>query len=300
MDTYRSTRRPLASRRNLSSRLTESQSDHSHQASYKKIFLTNKTGMEDFERRIRVWHENIRIFEDHVPPRASLKVSYDPSFEFDRTKYGTMRTDIRVIDKDTLDATLDLIEQGMHPLVLNMADIHNPGGCVSCGGGMQEESLFRRTNYHRHLSRSFYPIGEREAVVSFDVDIIRECERDGFEFLKFSKSASFLACPCISMPQLVDNRFSEKDIQLFREKVRLVLSVAHKYGHDSIVLGAWGCGAFGCPPKHVAEIMFAEIEQVEGCFKKIVFAILGKNIDFFHLAENEKKSRKLSEGTSPK
>ena len=202
------------------------------------------------------------------------------------------------VDKDTLDATLDLIEQGMHPLVLNMADIHNPGGCVSCGGGMQEESLFRRTNYHRHLSRSFYPIGEREAVVSFDVDIIRECERDGFEFLKFSKSASFLACPCISMPQLVDNRFSEKDSQLFREKVRLVLSVAHKYGHDSIVLGAWGCGAFGCPPKHVAEIMFAEIEQVEGCFKKIVFAILGKNIYFFHLAENEKKSRKLSEGTS--
>eukprot|EP00798_Chlamydomonas_sp_ICE-L_P020643 gene20643-biopygen29410 len=129
-----------------------------------------------------------------------------------------MRTDIRVIDMDTVDATLDLIEQGMHPLVLNMADIHNPGGCVSCGGGMQEESLFRRTNYHRHLSRSFYPIGEREAVVSFDVDIIRECERDGFEFLKFSKSASFLACPCISMPQLVDNRFSEKDSQLFREK----------------------------------------------------------------------------------
>jgi len=101
MDTYRSTRRPLASRRNLSSRLTESQSDHSHQASYKKIFLTNKTGMEDFERRIRVWHENIRIFEDHVPPRASLKVSYDPSFEFDRTKYGTMRTDIRVIQLGT-------------------------------------------------------------------------------------------------------------------------------------------------------------------------------------------------------
>eukprot|EP00798_Chlamydomonas_sp_ICE-L_P028623 gene28622-biopygen32535 len=222
--------------------------------------------MKDFERRVRVWHENIRIFEDHVPPRASLKVSYDPSFEFDRTKYGTMRTDIRVIDMDTLDATLDLIEQGMHPLVLNMADIYNPGGCVSCGGGMQEESLFRRTNYHRHLSRSFYPIGEREAVVSFDVDIIRECETDGFEFLKFSKSASFLACPCISMPQLVDNRFSEKDSQLFREKVRLVLSVAHKYGHDSIVLGAWGCGAFGCPPKHVAEIMFAEIEKVEGCF----------------------------------
>eukprot|EP00798_Chlamydomonas_sp_ICE-L_P027321 gene27321-biopygen3159 len=182
---------------------------------------------------------------------------------------------------DTVDATLDLIEQGMHPLVLNMADIHNPGGCVSCGGGMQEESLFRRTNYHRHLSRSFYPIGEREAVVSFDVDIIRECERDGFEFLKLSKSASFLACPCISMPQLVDNRFSEKDIQLFREKVRLVLSVAHKYGHDSIVLGAWGCGAFGCPPKHVAEIMFAEIEKVEGCFKKIVFAILGTDNTVF-------------------
>jgi hypothetical protein len=30
-----------------------------------------------------------------------------------------------------------------------------------------------------------------------------------------------------------------------------VFSSALCSGHDAIVLSAWGCGAYGCPPEHV-------------------------------------------------
>jgi len=40
------------------------------------------------------------------------------------------------------------------------------------------------------------------------------------------------------------------------------------------VLGAFGCGAFANPPKHVAEIFRKVIKEFDGYFAEIVFAIL--------------------------
>ena len=74
-----------------------------------------------------------------------------------------------VVHQDTLDATLRLLASGVctRPLVLNMADDVRPGGCVAAGGGMQEESLFRRTNLRAHLLPSLYPrVVERHKVRS--------------------------------------------------------------------------------------------------------------------------------------
>ena len=45
-------------------------------------------------------------------------------------------------------------------------------------------------------------------------------------------------------------------------------------GHDSIVLGAFGCGAYGNPPNHIAQL-FKEVitGDFKGCFSHILFAI---------------------------
>jgi len=53
------------------------------------------------------------------------------------------------------------------------------------------------------------------------------------------------------------------------------LGIAKDNGHDSIVLSAFGCGAYGNPPKHMAEL-FREVicTQYSGAFKHIVFAII--------------------------
>ena len=55
-----------------------------------------------------------------------------------------------------------------------------------------------------------------------------------------------------------------KDSQVLTQigvKMRKILQAA--CGCDVLILGAWGCGAFRCPPQHMAELMFCELKQVD-------------------------------------
>merc|ERR1712048_644922 len=59
-------------------------------------------------------------------------------------------------------------------------------------------------------------------------------------------------------------------------RIRGVLHAAKVSGFTKLVLGAWGCGAFGNPPYLVAKL-FREIlcsPEFRGAFSQIVFAII--------------------------
>ena len=43
-------------------------------------------------------------------------------------------------------------------------------------------------------------------------------------------------------------------------------------GHKKLVLGAWGCGAFGNDPQEVAELFRDNLKKF-GCFEEVVFAV---------------------------
>ena len=55
---------------------------------------------------------------------------------------------------------------------------------------------------------------------------------------------------------------------------RQVLRVAAAHGHPTIILGAWGCGAFRCDVAGVAAV-FARLVAEPWPFARIVFAIIG-------------------------
>lgn len=59
-------------------------------------------------------------------------------------------------------------------------------------------------------------------------------------------------------------------------RVDTVLYAAKLSRHPNIVLGAWGCGAFGNPAGPVAAIFRDRLcsDQFRGCFQTIVFAIV--------------------------
>jgi hypothetical protein len=42
-----------------------------------------------------------------------------------------------------------------------------------------------------------------------------------------------------------------------------------------LVLGALGCGVWGCPVKHVAEVFGDVVREYDGVFESITFAVLG-------------------------
>ena len=63
-------------------------------------------------------------------------------------------------------------------------------------------------------------------------------------------------------------------LSAMRERIRKVLLVAAVQGHEVLVLGAWGCGAFGNDSREIAGL-FAEALSgpFGGVFARIVFAI---------------------------
>ena len=56
-------------------------------------------------------------------------------------------TIVKVENIDCLLAAEQMLKEGYHPAVLNMAGRQNPGGGVQTGAGAQEENLYRRSDY---------------------------------------------------------------------------------------------------------------------------------------------------------
>jgi uncharacterized protein (TIGR02452 family) len=76
---------------------------------------------------------------------------------------------------------------------------------------------------------------------------------------------------------------NESEIVITKNKIRLILNVAIEYEYKTIILGAFGCGAYHNDPKVIASY-FKEIifnENYINCFDNIIFAILGKNYQIF-------------------
>ena len=66
----------------------------------------------------------------------------------------------------------------------------------------------------------------------------------------------------------------ETDITL--DKMRTILRIGLANEHDSLVLSAFGCGAFANSPAHIAKLFHQVIEEDEfiDCYRLIDFAIL--------------------------
>ena len=195
--------------------------------------------MAVFNRRISVWRDTEATAPHHQG--KSVKFTHERGFAMPPR---FPRTDVRVVDIDSIDAALQLAQSsGRRPLVLNLADDCFPGGCVSTGSGAQEESLFRRTSLCRTLTMHFYPIRDDEAVYSPCVVVMKASEAQGFARLAEPlPTLDFVACPAIRHPQLAEggDTLRDEDVTRLEIKVETVLQVAYKKGHGALVIGAMG------------------------------------------------------------
>jgi uncharacterized protein (TIGR02452 family) len=221
--------------------------------------------------RTDVWKET-QAMADKYPFLPSEKIMFERGFTVERKYDGT---DVTVEDIDSIEAGRELINMGLNPLVLNFADDKFAGGAVEVGSGAQEESLFRRTNLCLTLLQDFYPIRQNEAVYTPMATVFRDVEGNKNRVLEEAYPLAFVAVPGIHNPRLTaEGRLGDVDEEVLRHKVRLIFQVGAKGGHDSLVLGALGCGAWRNPPEHVAEIFKEVLIKYRGMFKKIVFACL--------------------------
>ena len=192
---------------------------------------------------------------------------------------------------DCLQIGAWLKERGFNPAVLNMASRRNPGGDVLADGRAQEEMIFRRTNLFRSLyqfvpyaeqydikrSRYQYPLNiNYGGIYTPDAIYFRGNEESGYTLLDCPVSLSFITVPALNQPDLTPSgMITDHHVEIIKNKIRTIFRIGLIHGHDSLVLGAFGCKAVRNPSRHVARLFHEVMDEPEfvNKYRRIEFAI---------------------------
>ncbi|KAJ3387614.1 hypothetical protein HDU84_000648 [Entophlyctis sp. JEL0112] len=185
-----------------------------------------------------------------------------PSAPSPATRKNLESVDVSVLQTDTWSAAELLASSGGRALVLDFASDTNPGGAWRSSNqqGTQEEAICRTSSLGIQLEAcTAYPIPTYGAVLVPEVAF-------------FSKDGNPLWCAVVAAA-LRANGAPEKYVD---SKVDGILRIAAHYGYQQLVLGAWGCGAFGADAKVVAECFRRAITRYNESLERVVFAIRGR------------------------
>lgn len=214
---------------------------------------------------------------------------------------------IKVLNEDSFNAAImlkdsiassadDTVPGGANRVaVLNLASEKYPGGGWLNGAMAQEEALCYRSSLSLSLHKHYYPWDHLEGLYTRDVVIIRSSTSDGHALLAPGTATtdlpvvSVLSVAAVRRPKLSDAQTvagekrkvfaNASDRDMTKNKMRLTLKMAAVKGHDCLVLGAMGCGAFCNPPEEIVEAwkeVLREDEFSGGWWREIWFAVLDR------------------------
>ena len=157
---------------------------------------------------------------------------------------------------------------------LNMANAHHIGGGYARGAMAQEEDLCRVMPALVHQLRELrYPLRADQA--HFTTTLLARDER--YLVLQQWQAVNIISA---AMPNLHPHATlvpgTREWYQTVRLRIRAVLHAAVTENVDTIILGAFGCGAFNNPAQDVAKCFREALQSDEfaGSFRRVVFAIV--------------------------
>lgn len=270
--------------------------------------------------------ERIEVFEDTqkwIQSNSALSLAVDKAKkatqvfcendypEFDSASMKD--TKILVSGKRSYQAAMDLHKEkpGRKIAVMNFANAFHSGSGVTSGASAQEECLCRCSTlypllYRKTLKQDFYDYHRKlntpkasdtliytEGVVicKTDTDLPERLpQEDWIEVDVITIAAPDLRSKSNMHAALVGNGTYMNDAELFGYHVKRaihMLTVAASKKADTLVLGAFGCGAFQNDPKVVSKAYKAALEIFPKVFDTIEFAVFcppggNKNYDAFH------------------
>jgi uncharacterized protein (TIGR02452 family) len=191
-------------------------------------------------------------------------------------------TAVTVENDVVLDVAARLARKG-RVVALNFASATSPGGGFLTGARAQEESIARSSGlyaclegnpmYDQHRGRLDAMYSDY-VIYSPDVPVFRT---DAGDLLEEPYSCSILTSPAPqanALRKYQPERLPEIEAAL-RSRIAKVLAAGVAHGHDTIILGAWGCGAFGNDPELVAQLFDEALSgPFLAAYREIVFAIL--------------------------
>ena len=186
--------------------------------------------------------------------------------------------------------------------VLNFASAINPGGGVKHGSSAQEESLCRCSTLYPTLDRRFlwnkYYSVNRGANNPLHTDAciwspgIVICKSDTSVPSRLSPdewvTIDVISCAAPNLRGDMGNIYNPEDAriiclspeeqyQLHVNRAKHILHIAASHSIDTLILGAFGCGAFENDPYAVATAYRDVLPEFKEYFSKVEFAVYCRN-----------------------
>lgn len=234
--------------------------------------------------RAKIFENTVKIctagrFKDLFPDESNHYKNNDNRFNSVKIE-KKFNTKIEVINHDVLVVAEALHTSGEdHILVLNLASYQHFLGGVESGAMAQEEELGRRTNYFK-AGDKHYPFNKMEGIYTSNVTIIKN---SNYCVIENPFNVSMLAVAGIKNPKLVNNKLTGADYNTTHKTIDNMFKIALLNNHSVLVLGALGCGAYGNPAEEIIKIYNDCLKKYDGCFKRIIFAVLSKNDNNFDM-----------------
>jgi uncharacterized protein (TIGR02452 family) len=192
---------------------------------------------------------------------------------------------IEVHNSDTFELARTLTPTTGNIGVLNLANSEEPGGGWRYTlSKTQEEALCYSSTLYATLEPRFYPWSGTAGIISPDVVVFKDTLDNMCVNLppkeRHVVAVFTVAAPCLPGVTEDGEDFSQEAklqgvLYDLKERILLILRMAAMTGVTNLVLGAMGCGAYGCPPRAVAREMKKALELLEfkGWFERVVFAV---------------------------
>jgi len=207
-------------------------------------------------------------------------------------------------NEDCMIVAKGLIDQGLNPAILNLADAYHACGMYNTGSNAQEESICRASTLSLTLYQYFnntwarkanvplrepsaYPMDIRfGGIYSPKVTVFRDNRTTGFALREEPFQTAIISVAALNFKEghptnnleyrAADGGFTKEGEGIMRDKIRTIYRIALLNGHDSLVLGAFGCGVFQLKPELVAALFKETLDEKEfnGKFHTVVFALL--------------------------
>ena len=265
--------------------------------------------------RTEVYKNNCEIFQAGAYETASGKtvelnpapmmdgtIVYEAPFSIPETASRNEPPMTGVANIGCLELGRELQLKGYNPVVLNLADAYFACGFYHYGSNAQEESLCRQSTLSQSLYQYYgskqaelsgvtfkgkkYPMDMcHGAIYSPHVTVFRKGAGEGFALMNEPYETAIISCAALDFNEkhgknleyrASDGGFTPEGHEIMLSKIRTIYGAALVAGHDALVLGAFGCGAFRLRPDLVAG-MFRDVlfePAFKNRFRAVTFAIL--------------------------
>ena len=197
--------------------------------------------------------------------------------------FGDSLCDTEVTCEDSFAAARRLDK----PMVMNFANAHYPGGGFRLGANAQEEALCRCSTLYasitspaakkmyRYNNTHISPVESDYMLLSPEVCVFRD---EHCVLLEQPFTVAVITLPAPNRRGAAALASKKLVAETMTRRIRIMLRIAAKYGYRELVLGAWGCGAFGNSPADVSGYFKSVLvgEEYGRCFDRVVFAVYGK------------------------